>query len=50
MFRIFDRYSFNIIDKVAFKETFDFVNKMLHETSFSYKEEINQRTVPVIDI
>lgn len=38
MFRIFDRYSFNIIDKVAFKETFDFVNKMLHETGFSYKE------------
>lgn len=34
--RIFDSYEFNIIDKVKFKDTKPYLDKMLAETGFSY--------------
>lgn len=35
--RVFDSYYFNIIDKVKFKDTKPYLDKMLAETGFSYK-------------
>lgn len=35
--RIFDTYGFNIIDKAKFKETREYLDKMLEETGFMYK-------------
>lgn len=35
--RVFDTYYFNIIDKVSFKDTKPYLEKMLREQDFSYK-------------